>query len=360
MKRDYELKVWLTTIALILINAICLYGENIQLKLTKEVELGKEGEPFYLIYSICEDDEGNIYILDKKSSKVRKFSESGKELMSFGRKGEGPGDFKAPKKMYYSKDLGVIVAEAMNEASIFTKQGKLIKKINFAAKVGLLFNVRYIGGHIFYGEQRKKDGKRHQVLMNIEGKVLDTELYASKGWVVRTNDGFSYRLVFEELTPMLVLESYNGNAVAAVSDNYELKLLDGRGKVATLLRREIRDVPLTRKEKRYFIQSINDTQGWAPSVKKEFEKLIPKNKMYFYKAMPTTKYVFVFRTKKDTTNEKQPYPVDIFEINGKFLGDAVLSAIPILVSDKYIYLEKTDEEDEVILVKYKYELVTRS
>lgn len=359
MKKNIGLNIFLSLIMLFLINATCLFGESIQIKLTRDLELGKEGEPFYLIYSICEDDEENIYILDKKSYKVRKFSKGGKELLSFGRKGEGPGDFKAPKKLYYSKDLGVIVAEAMNEVSMFSKQGKFIKKTNFAAKVGLLFNVRYVSGQIFYGEQQRKDGKRHQFLMDIEGNILDRELHASEGWLIRTGDGSSYRLSFEELTPMLIMESFNGYAVTGVSNSYQLELLDYSGKVVSQLRREIPGVPVTNKEKDFFIQSINDVQEWNPAVKKKFEELIPKYKMYFYTAMPTTKYVFIFRTKKDTTDANQPYPVDIFEKNGKFLGEASLPSLPLLVSDKNFYLQRNDGEEDIILEKYKYELVIR-
>jgi len=182
-------RIWVWLIVSVMVWGVYGFGAQLELVLKKEVVLGNTGDPFFSLYSICEDDEANIYVLDKKRCNVRKFSGQGKELLKFGQKGEGPGDFKAPKKLYYSKQIGVTVTEAMNDASIFTTGGELVKKINFAAKMGFLFNIRSIGGEIFYADQQRENEFCYQILMDAEGKKINTELFASSGWNVSMKDG---------------------------------------------------------------------------------------------------------------------------------------------------------------------------
>ncbi len=66
----------------------------LSLNIQAVVELGRENLMFQNIESICEDLEENFYVLDSKAFKVYKFSPKGKLLLSFGSRGEGPGEFR--------------------------------------------------------------------------------------------------------------------------------------------------------------------------------------------------------------------------------------------------------------------------
>ena len=95
-------------LAVTLCCVLCAYGSALRLDMKKDLELGREGDMFYWVSSVCEDDEENIYLLDSRVYKVRKFSKDGKELLSFGSKGEGPGEFKSPSRLYYSPKTGIV------------------------------------------------------------------------------------------------------------------------------------------------------------------------------------------------------------------------------------------------------------
>ena len=46
------------------------------------------------------DDHGNVYILDSKSTPVNVFDAAGTFLRSFGEKGQGPGEFQFPIRLF--------------------------------------------------------------------------------------------------------------------------------------------------------------------------------------------------------------------------------------------------------------------
>ncbi len=338
------------------------YAGELCLDMKKVVEVGKKEDIFYFFNSVCEDDDGNFYVLDNKRYNVLKFSPEGKYLLSFGNRGEGPGDFKAPSRVYYSENLGVVVTEAMNEASIFTRDGQLVKKINFSKTLGLLFNIRYIGGELFYAEQQRDKGVRRQILMDISGKIVNSELFSGSGWEITMEDGMRYRLYFKELTPQLIFDGYKSYGVVGTSDQYWLKLINAKGHDLKDIGLNVEGNPLLVKEREYFIKEISNVQGWSKQVKKAFEKKIPKLKMLYYNVMLTSRYIFVFRIKADVTDEKAPYPVDVFDMNGKFIGEVSMLRLPLRVSDKYIYLREGDEEESssIYLAKYSYSLTPES
>ena len=49
-------------------------------------------------------------------------------------------------------------------------------------------------------------------------------------------------------------------------------------------------------------------------------------------------------------------PTDIYSISGTYLGTAQLKVNPKYISDKYIYTIERSSEDDLLLVRYGYEL----
>jgi hypothetical protein len=48
--------------------------------------------------------------------------------------------------------------------------------------------------------------------------------------------------------------------------------------------------------------------------------------------------------------------VDIFSLDGKYLGFMTMKDQPTLVTEKWMYIPETDEEDNLLLVKYAYRI----
>ncbi|MGE5341168.1 MAG: hypothetical protein ACM3SY_06765 [Candidatus Omnitrophota bacterium] len=163
--------------------------------------------------------------------------------------------------------------------------------------------------------------------MDIEGKKVNSNLFSGPEWIITIGNNM-YSLSFSELSPRLIFGGYNDHAVIGKSDCYKLKVIDKSGRIIKDIERNVKRNPLETKELQYFIKEINNIKGMNDQVKKAFQNLIPTEKMYFEKLMITSRYIFVLKTKKDSTDENSPYPVDIFEINEKFIGEVTLPHVP--------------------------------
>jgi sugar lactone lactonase YvrE len=61
--------------------------------------------------SVAVDKNGNIYVADTGNFRVVKLDSSGKELLSFGKQGAGPGEFTQPWKIVISSDGNILVLD---------------------------------------------------------------------------------------------------------------------------------------------------------------------------------------------------------------------------------------------------------
>lgn len=83
-----------------------------------------EDEFFGMILSLIVDEEGNTYALDFQLNEVKVYDADGEFVTSFGREGEGPGEFRFPTGLMLLPDdrLGVIQA-APGRIVVFTRDG---------------------------------------------------------------------------------------------------------------------------------------------------------------------------------------------------------------------------------------------
>lgn len=66
-------------------------------------------------YGLDVDSAGNVYIADYHRNRIRVYDAAGELLRSFGRQGEGPGEFNAPNDVAVDEARGVVyVVEAIN------------------------------------------------------------------------------------------------------------------------------------------------------------------------------------------------------------------------------------------------------
>jgi len=64
-----------------------------------ELDADNENYMFYRPMDIIKDNDGNIYVLDAGNHRIQKFDSDGKYRASFGRKGQGPGEFLAAQRL---------------------------------------------------------------------------------------------------------------------------------------------------------------------------------------------------------------------------------------------------------------------
>ena len=106
-----------------------LYGERFTeiLELRETLILGGEERPedelFSMAPRVAVDDSLNIYTLDPKACRLRKYAASGKLLWQTGRRGQGPGEFMGPDAIALSGHGGIYVLDQNVNVQEFDANG---------------------------------------------------------------------------------------------------------------------------------------------------------------------------------------------------------------------------------------------
>lgn len=96
-------------------------------------DLNTDDERYLLIRpaDVAVDDEGSVLILDAGNHKVKKYDSGGNYLSSFGKKGNGPGEFIGPTQMDICTNGDIIINDrALRMVNIFDRNGHFIRRIN--------------------------------------------------------------------------------------------------------------------------------------------------------------------------------------------------------------------------------------
>jgi len=112
-----------------------LWGDEPEVKLGFGHKLGKlysddENYMFNKPWDLAEDSEENIYIVDLGDSCVKKFSPKGEYLKTFGRNGQGPGEFGQCRYIEIDKDDTIYIRDLMfDRIQVFNTDGEFSNTI---------------------------------------------------------------------------------------------------------------------------------------------------------------------------------------------------------------------------------------
>ncbi len=335
---------------------------QIELNIQKVLQIGRDNLMFGSIVSIVEDEESNFYVLDRMEHKVYKFSPEGRLIISFGQKGQGPGDFQNPHLLTYSLNKQIIVADDLYNLSFLNQDGSFIKRIHLDGRLG----VGYIGEDRFYAWDWEEQG-RSQVMVDSRNNIIETFFLVPREAFSATAPDSSGRLVMfnyarNEFAPALLFAHSGRYSAVAIGDTYDIHVLDESGKTIIKINRDIKPDDFSKKEKKYFerdIEEYGEERNWPRSVIRDLLDKIPDKRIYFDRVLLTEKLVFVFRIRKDISEDDGLIPVDLFTIGGKFLGESIIEEKPIHISDRHMYFVGSDEEGNVFLDKAIYQIARK-
>lgn len=334
--------------------------KRIELNIDMVLELGKEDLMFGSIASVCEDNDNNFYVLDRSEHKVFKFSPEGKLILTFGQKGQGPGDFQNPHLIAYSLDNQVVVADELYDVSFMNPDGTFIKRVHLDGRLGIGF----VGKNSFYAWIWQPEDRK-QVMVDSANNIVQSFFRVPKDAFSVASPDISGRLVMfnysrEEYVPSLLFAHFGRYSAVAIGDQYTILILDEKGETVSQIQRDIQPDRISKREKRYLekdIEKYGKQLGWPAPVIQKIIKKIPERKIYFDRVLLTESHVFVFRVKKDIADEAGQVPVDVFSIKGEFLGSVQIEDKPVFISDRYMYFQRADKEGNLYLEKAKYRLV---
>ena len=333
---------------------------KIELQIDKTLEIGKKDLMFASIASVCEDSDSNLYVLDRMEHTVFKFSPEGKLIQTFGQKGQGPGDFQNPHLLAYTPQGRLVVADEMYNLTFLNEKGDFVERIHLDGRLA----VSYIGEDRFYGWIWGQDNQS-QVMVDSQNNALKSFFQVPlRAFSVSAPDETGRLVLFNfsrgEFAPSLQFAHSGRYSAVGIEDRYDILILDEKGETTSQIHRNIQPESLSKNEKKYFendIEAFGKERGWPRNVVRSLVKKIPDKKIFFDHVLMTGKHVFVFRIKNDITEELAPIPVDIFSVEGEFLGTAHVPAKPLHISENHMYFVRSDEQDNLFLEKAAYKII---
>ncbi len=113
------------------------WDDSPKIKLTLLDMFGDEEDDNYLFYepvAVASDQRGNIYVLDSKNFRIQVFDKDRKFLRSFGRRGQGPGEFGRPECIDLDDSGNIYVGDPGNgRIEVFDPSGIRQRSIRISA-----------------------------------------------------------------------------------------------------------------------------------------------------------------------------------------------------------------------------------
>ena len=297
-----------------------------------------EGNPEYIFgefISFTVDDENCVYILDWRSKTIRKFDPKGSHLLSFGREGQGPGEFSFPEEIQFLSNGNLVIFEGETQKySYFSKKGKFLKSARFQR----LMHSPYFGlssGHFIASSIHRSETK---VLMETgvfnEKSELIKSLHQSErrldslqpsqddsdARAKRIADFFS-RATFR---PIIVLGlNAKEEIFCGYSDKYEVMVYSHDFKLQKIIRAKLPAISIEKRDKERFLDFTlpRELSTWNTldnNFRNKIKGLIrfPKKKAAFLSFIPMDEgYLMVLRDGSYGQNAL----VDIFDPSGRFI-----------------------------------------
>ncbi len=310
----------------------------------EELILGStEGDPhttFGEFISYTVDDQENIYILDWRAKTVRKFGPKGDYLLSFGKAGQGPGDFSDPEEIRFLPDDHLIVFEGESQKfSTFNLKGDFVKS-------GRFFNLMYspyfgLSNGNFIATRVQYDQQKTVVttgLFNGRSELLSVlhqrEVKLPQPWPRNDPDARAKRLAETmsrtafKRTAVIALDAKE-SIYFAFSDKYEIKVHSSEAKLKHMIRTALPLRMVTKRDQEDFLNIWvpRDISTWSTmneKMKKKIKNLIrfEATKPAFLEIIPMDNdFIMVLR---DGTLGKNAL-VNIFDSQGRFIIEKNLS-----------------------------------
>jgi hypothetical protein len=287
------------------------------------------------------DDEGCVYVLDRRAKEVRKFDPRGKYLFSFGREGQGPGEFSSPEEIRFLPGGQIMIFEGESQRfTCFSKSGQLKRNGRFQK----LMVPPYFGlanGHLIAAHVLRDSSKTVITtgLFNdrceLIAAISRVENPLDPPWPDRNDrDARAKRLaeVFSRAAfrrREVIALNEREDILFAVTERYEIKIFNPRAELQRTIRTELPFLPVEKEDRQQFLdiivpREISTWQSLGKPVQEKIKGLIrfPEKKPAFLKITPLDDdFLMIVRDCPPLGNAL----IDIFNPSGRFIIEKKVS-----------------------------------
>jgi hypothetical protein len=289
---------------------------------------------FSEIRTIEVDDEGNIYVADSKEVCVKVFDKNGKQIRTFGKKGQGPGEIQFFTRVHMFRGKEIMIYDGgNNRLSFYSLDGKFIREISTGkyrfsraipdSKGNIIGQVAIFGDKFAY-EIKKFDPELNPII-----EIATIELERISNALNMVSPVISVRLM------------RNDHFAWGNSQKYEIFIVNPEGKTIRKIIKDYSPVKITEADKEEMKKDAFGERGVPPGFKLEF----PKNyHPFYYFICDDEDRIYVQTYEKD---KKGDIYFDVFDPEGRYIVRFLLpeGEYPYIIKKKkmYTYIRETEE-----------------
>lgn len=245
-------------------------------------ETDSEDEFFGVVADIEIDEDGNVYLLDSQLSEVKIYTPDGEFIRSIGREGEGPGEFRRPSAIFFTKEGNVGVMQTIpGKIVILTPEGEPVGDHPLPEPEDGGFQILTGGqankGQIVLGLARtalaedQSSWSRTDFLMRVDGEGKEVATYAKKTNTIVLADAVLNWAKWDTFERRWTVAP-DGKVYACESHNdYEITVWNADGSLDRKITREYKHRAQTADEKEFLTKLMDFFAQQIPGCRVEIE-----------------------------------------------------------------------------------------
>ena len=306
----------------------------------EELTIGEpEGDENYMFgggINFNTDNEGNFYVVDSGNHRIQKYDPEGKYLLTIGREGQGPGEFRAFSLPRFDKDNHLYITDGSNRRiSFFDKDGQYLKQIRMQERYENLhinsrgFIVANKWQMIQEGNAQKQthqyglfDSEFNPVQELFKDEIetpLPTGRDASSlgDFIAKTFSILAFR------PPVVITLADNNFIYLGFPEKYEIIVYSPEGKPARKIIRDYDPLPVNEKDKENFQKIVREQALSLPIFTDDIKK-IALQKIKYPKYKPAYQSFTLMENGwlaviVDSVEDEYTL-IDIFDQEGKYIA----------------------------------------
>ena len=317
-----------------------LYGAGV-FSLEQDFAIGGEESANYVfadITSVAVSSGGTIFVLDQKDMNVKIFDRDGKFLRTFGKAGEGPGEFSMPMSIHCAARDEILVVDMSRRLSFFKLSGEFVRTVSAGSLYLMDARPDSAGNFFVYLIVREEANPRYE-LRKVDGGLKDLFAVESSPLSNSERDGFN------PFFPILRWALLPGDrVVCGYAVNYEFRIHDAAGRIVHKIRMDPDPVPISKED-------IEErTKGTHPTLLQNMK--IPKHYPAFrYFVTDDEDRIYVLTWERPPG--RKGFYFDVFDREGRYIVRTVLPVILPLIRKGLLYAAEETAEGDPVLKRYK-------
>lgn len=317
------------------------------LSLKQDLSLGdkRESEESMLLEPtvIDADDDGNIYVLDRKAVQIKVFDPQGRFIRIIGRTGQGPGEFQSLRYFQITPQNNILAVDLIaRRVTVFSLEGQFIKDLS-AGKMWMFLEARMDSNGDIIGSHTIMDQQARTELVRFDADLQPVHTVASVP-IARFP-------VFNPYFPLLMFAvTPDGNIIWGITTEYEFKVVNREGKTVKKIVKKYDPEILTQEDREKRARELWGDAGPTGDMKVEWPQYFPPVQGFI---LDDRGWLFVRPFVKGQGEKNVPY--DVFDNEGRYVARVILPAIARKIKDGKLYTIEEDAEGLLHVRRYAME-----